>query len=41
MKSGEEFFEELKEFKPLIYCRGEKVDDFLRPPVLKPVKGVV
>lgn len=37
MKSGAEFIEEIKEFKPLIYCRGEKVEDFLSHPVLRPI----
>ncbi|MDQ0286556.1 aromatic ring hydroxylase [Desulfofundulus luciae] len=37
MKSGAEFIEEIKEFKPLIYCRGKKVEGFLRHPVLRPI----
>jgi len=37
LKSGAEFIDELKEFNPLIYCMGEKVEDFPGHPVLRPV----
>ena len=37
MKSGIQFIEELKQLKPLIYFRGEKVEDILNHPVLQPV----
>ena len=37
MKTGAQFTEELKQFKPLIYFRGKKIEDILSHPVLKPV----
>lgn len=40
MKSGAEFIEDLKSFKPQIYCNGEKVADLLHHPVLQPVINV-
>jgi 4-hydroxybutyryl-CoA dehydratase/vinylacetyl-CoA-Delta-isomerase len=37
MKSGSQFIEELKQLRPLIYFRGEKIKDFMNHPVLQPV----
>ncbi|KJS12860.1 MAG: hypothetical protein VR67_06595 [Peptococcaceae bacterium BRH_c8a] len=37
MKSGAEFIADLKEFNPLIYCMGEKIEDFMGHPLLLPV----
>lgn len=37
MKSGAQYIEEVQGFKAQIYCRGEKVSDFLRHPSLRPL----
>lgn len=40
MKSGDEFLEEVKRFRPLIYFRGERVENLLDHPILKPVINI-
>lgn len=40
MKTGEQFLEELKGFKPTIYFRGQIIENLLDHPVLKPVINV-